>query len=119
MTRYTKVTVNDSSVVVPEKTLICGDVNGDFKIDASDVNRITEVFALTDNEYGGENFDICCDMDGDGIISPDDIDLANMNRGKDATFYNEGIEFFFQISGKVSPVVYFEGYDAINAMYGS
>ena len=95
LTRYTKVTVNDSSVVIPEKTLICGDVNGDFKIDASDVNRITEVFALTDNEYGGENFDICCDMDGDGIISPDDIDLANMNRGKDATFYNEGIEFFF------------------------
>lgn len=84
LTRQTAVTFSDSKVVLPDKALLAGDVNGDGVINTTDTSLVTGVFG---KRYPDAGYNPACDFDGNTVINTDDVTAAIGNFGKSADDY--------------------------------
>lgn len=101
LTRYTPVTVGNTAVTVPDKTLLKGDVNGDGVINQTDSDLVSEKIAA---QYPSANYDPACDFDGNGSITVSDLGDVTLNINKTIESYGENI-VIPGVSGKITPVV--------------
>lgn len=101
LTRYTPVTVGNTAVTVPDKTLLKGDVNGDGVINQTDSDLVSEKIAT---QYPSANYDPACDFDGNGSITASDLGDVTLNMDKTIESYGENI-VIPGVSGKITPVV--------------
>ncbi len=90
LSRYVPVTVNNGNVNVGDKTLLAGDLNEDFVIDASDTGIL---FAILGKAYGDLEYNPIRDIYGDGIIDASDTGSVFPNLGKDVFIYEENVDF--------------------------
>ncbi|HBL82445.1 MAG TPA: hypothetical protein DD391_07620 [Clostridiales bacterium] len=84
LTRQTAVTFSDSKIVLPDKALLAGDVNGDGVINTTDTSLVTGVFG---KRYPDAGYNPACDFDGNTVINTDDATAAIGNFGKSADDY--------------------------------
>ena len=84
LTRQTAVTFGDSKVVLPDKALLAGDVNGDGVVNQTDSELVQAAYGIG---YQDEGYDPACDFDGDSNITVSDVGMVVSNNGKTTNDY--------------------------------
>ena len=80
VTREYTITVGSSNVVQDVKIHLIGDINGDGKVNTSDVNR-ANLHAKGKNILTGYEF-ACADVNGDGKVNTSDVNRLNLHSKK-------------------------------------
>jgi len=89
ITRWGEVMIDVHGMSLGHRELIAGDVNGDLMIDMSDPS-------LANSKYGGKadaNFDPGFDLNGDGNVDFDDIQIIMNNFGASMGTYKETMDW--------------------------
>ena len=84
LTRQTAVTFSDSKIVLPDKALLAGDVNGDGVVNQTDSELVIAAYGIG---YQDAGYDPACDFDGDSNITVSDVGMVVSNNGKTTNDY--------------------------------
>jgi hypothetical protein len=91
VTRYAKVTVASGRTPFFEhRELIGGDVNGDLRVDAIDINSINSRLGIV---YGDAGYDAMYDINGNSEIDAADLSLTKFFQGFHLEGYEDTLEF--------------------------
>ena len=80
VTREYEITVEGGDVELDVKIHLKGDINGDGKVNTSDVNR-ANLHAKGKNILTGYEF-ACADVNGDGKVNTSDVNRLNLHSKK-------------------------------------